>query len=67
MLSQHCPWQVYRKVCSSGTDRKGTMSVKPNNRPGRLGSSPLGGWGLGMVPHHEALRALASPTAEVRS
>ena len=67
MLNQHCPWQVYRKVCSFGTDRKGTMSVKPNSELGRLRSSPLGGWGLGMVLTHDPLRALPSPTAEVRT
>jgi hypothetical protein len=43
------------------------MSVKPNSESGRLRSSPLGGWGLGMVLTHDPLRALASPTAEMRT
>jgi hypothetical protein len=67
MPNQRCPWQVYRKVCSFGTDRKETMSVKPNNVPGRLMSSPLGGWGLGMVPRHEPQSGLSTPTSEARS
>ena len=66
MRSQRCPWQVYRKVCSFGTDRKGAMSVKPNNGPGRLMGSPLGGWMLGMVPPDKPLMGAPSPTAEVR-
>ena len=42
------------------------MSVKPNNGPGRLMGSPLGGWVLGMVPPDKALMVAPSPTAEVR-